>query len=241
MKQLLLALVVVLAAPLAPAQSAAPVPPLVTTTGSAQILVVPDLADLNFEVEVRKADLALARQQQAARAKKVLAALRAAGVAETDLQSSQVRIEADYTDGDQETAKVRFYRVSQQISCTLHDVKKVPDVTAEAVAAGATGVRGASLRTAALRQHRDEARAKAIRAAKEKAVALAGELGAKVGKPYTITEGADSGWPFNGGPSFNNSQVITAGLAPAGDGTLPTFAPGTISVSATVTVAFLLE
>ena len=45
--------------------------------------------------------------------------------------------------------------------------------------AGATGVRSANLRSSQLRKHRDEARAKAIQAAREKATAFANELGAK--------------------------------------------------------------
>jgi uncharacterized protein YggE len=216
-----------------------PLPPLVSTTGSAQIRVVPDLADLSFEIEVRNADLAVARKLEAERAAKLLAALRAAGVAEADLQSSQVQIAANYTDNRQETEKVKFFRVSQTISCTLQDVKKVPDITAEAVAAGATGVNAVSLRTSQLRKYRDEARASAIRAAKEKAIALATELGVKVGKPYTIIEGAGYDWRASLSNS-NSIQVAAAGDA-AGDGTVATFAPGTISISANVSVSFILE
>jgi len=57
MKATIVALTAVLAAPVAFGQQAAPLPPLVSTTGSAQIRVVPDLADLFFEVEVRNVDL----------------------------------------------------------------------------------------------------------------------------------------------------------------------------------------
>jgi uncharacterized protein YggE len=237
MKASLILTAALLAAPALFAQQ--PLPPLVSTTGSAQIRVVPDLADLSFEIEVRNADLAVARKQEAERAAKLLAALRTAGVAEADLQSSQVQIAANYTDNRQETEKVKFFRVSQTISCTLHDVKKVPDITAEAVAAGATGVNAASLRTSQLRKYRDEARASAIRAAKEKAIALATELGVKVGKPYTITEGA--GYDWRASLSNSNSFQVAAAGDPAGDGMVATFAPGTISISANVSVSFILE
>lgn len=240
MKIRLLPIAAALVAPTVFGQQPAPLPPLVSTNGSAQIRVVPDLADLYFDIEVRSADLAAARKQETERATKILAALRAAGVAEAELQSSQVQIAPDYTDRRQETEKIKFYRVSQYICCTLHDIKKVTDVTADAVAAGATGVRDASLRTSQLRKYRDEARAKAIHAAKEKAAALATELGAKLGKPYTITEGAGSDWrPISG----NNVQVQAAAMEgdAAGDGTNPTFAPGTISISANVSVSFILE
>jgi uncharacterized protein YggE len=235
MKATLLSIAIALATPALFGQQPGPLPPLISTNGSAQIRVVPDLADLYFEVEVRNADLTVARKQQAERATKVLAALRAAGVVEADLQSSQVQIAPDYTDRRQETEKIKFYRVSQSICCTLHDLKKVPDVTTEAVTAGATGVREASLRTSQLRKFRDEARAAAIHAAKEKAASLATELGAKVGKPYTITEGPGTDWRSN-----YTSNSSTEGEQP-GDGTTPAFAPGTISITASVNVSFILE
>jgi len=216
--------------------------PLVSTNGSAEIRVVPDLADLCFVVEIRNADLSLARKQQAERTRKVLEALRASGVAEADLQTSQAQITPDYTDRRQETEQVRFYRVSQTICCTLREVKKVADVTADVVAAGATGVRDASLRTSQLRKYRDEARAKAIQAAKEKAAALASELGVKIGKPYTITEGAFYGG-YSAGMILNNGNAVqTVGTGGnQEDGATPTFAPGTISISANVAVSFTLE
>ena len=164
----------------------------------------------------------------------------AAGVAESELQSSQIQIAPNYTDRQRETEQVRFYIVSQTISATLHDVKKVPDVTADVVLAGATSVRDVSLRSSALRKYRDDARVLAIRAAREKAAALTAELGVKVGKPYTITEGMDYGHVVSSSNSYNNIQQVEVGAA-AGDGTMPTFAPGTISISASVSVSFLLE
>ena len=158
-------------------QAAQPSPPLVSTTGSAEIHVKPDRADLSFTVEIRSANLAAARKQQAAITAKVLAALRAEGVAEQELQTSQVIITPNWSsdrNSMSETATLKFYSVSQEISCTLRDVDKVPDVTASAIAAGATSVSPAVFRISELRKYRDQARAQAIRAAKEKAGALAG-------------------------------------------------------------------
>ncbi len=217
-------------------------PPLVTTSGTAEIRVVPDLADLSFGVTIRHANLEEARKQQAERSTKVLAALRAAGVAETNLKADQIEISPIYSDNREETSTVKFYSVSQSITCTLKDLSKVTDITANVVTAGATFSRGATLRTSELRKYRDEARIKAIRIAKEKATDLATELGAKIGKPYSITEGTSNGWnsnglnlniPFRQG-SFDSEQLV-------GDEVQATFAPGTISISATIEVSFVLE
>jgi len=233
-----------------PAQQSVLCRPLVSTTGSAEIRVVPDLADLLFQVEARNASLTKARIEQADRTSKVLTALRRAGIKETELQTSQVEIVPHYdnregepfapADGRRpvESVTARFYSVSQYVSCTLHDVNKIPNVTADAVAAGVTGIQGASLRTSELRKYREQARAQAIRAAKEKAVALTGELGAKVGRPFTITENS-----YDGGTQFFNSAVYqrSAAAPSSSEGSQSTFAPGTISVSANVNVSFNLE
>jgi uncharacterized protein YggE len=254
MKRDFLRLIIAIASFTAPvsvlsAQETAQCRPLVSTTGSAEIRVAPNLADLSFEVEVRNADLTKARTEQAERVSKVLATLRSAGIKESELQTSQIAIVPNYgnreadpfgADGRRlvESATARFYSVSQSISCTLHDVKKLANVTADAVAAGVTGIQGATLRTSDLRKYRDQARAQAIRAAKEKAVALAGELGAKVGRPFSITESPE----YGGSSMFNEGNYQrTASAGPAGEGDQPAFAPGTVSVSAHVSVSFLLE
>jgi uncharacterized protein YggE len=246
----LVALAVATTASTLRAQETVPGRALVSTVGSAEIRAVPDLADLIFQVEVRNADLSKARKEQAERVSKVLGALRHAGIAESDLQTSQAAIVPHYDDRDtaspatgvvwrQESATVRFYSVSQDISCTLRDIKKVPNVTADALEAGVTGIPGASLRTSELRKYRDQARTKAVRAAKEKAVALATELGAKVGRPYAITENQT----YDATPSFgpNYAQVSQSGGARLEDNAEPAFAPGTISVGASVNVSFILE
>lgn len=240
MKTLLMLVAAVIAAPtIVSAQQPGVLPPLVSTSGSAEIRVVPDLADLSFGVEVRHTDLKEARKQQAERSVKVLAAIRTAGVAERELQASQIQIQPSYTDNGQETETVEFYSVSQQITCTLHDVSKVTDVTAAVVTAGATSVDDASLRTSELRKYRDEARVKAIKAAKEKAIALATELGAVVGKPYSIAEATYAHW--GGAQGVFNSLGQGGGDSEPEDGALPTFAPGTITISATINVSFLLQ
>ena len=238
MKTILFALALTCLAPLLFAQEALR-PPLVSVNGSAVVRVVPDLADLEFQVEIRNADLNVARKQQAERSRKILEALRAAGVAESELQSSQVTITPSYIDRRQETDQIRFYIVSQTICCTVHDVKIVPDLTAAVITAGATGVRDINLRTSQLRKYRDEARGMAIRAAREKATALATELGVKVGKPYTISEGYNYLGNVSAGNSMNNAQAAMD--AAPGDGAIPAFAPGSISISANINVSFLIE
>ncbi len=216
-------------------------PSLVTTTGQAEIKVVPDLADLRFDVEIRNVELPVARRQHAERMKKLLSVIRSAGVAETDLQTSQIQITPFYQREEAtraETEVIQFYSVTQTVAFTLTEIKKVPDVTASAIGAGATRVGEAKLRTSQLRKFKDQARTLAVRAAKEKAIALANDLGSKVGKPHTITEHPSHEFPFAMGNNLQLSMGAGGGAADAGSGS---FEPGTISIRADIQVAFLLE
>jgi len=215
---------------------------MISTNGSAEIHVKPDVADLSFEIDIRNVDLAAARKQQSAIAAKLLAALRAGGIAEPDLKTSQITVTPAWNErrGTDPTT-VKYYSVLQTVSCTVHDVDKVPDLTTSALNAGVTGVSPAVFRVTDLRKYRDQARVQAIRAAKEKAVALAGELDAKAGKPYSINE-TELYRYWGAGAMGNNSIQNVSVAAPAGDDdALSSFAPGTITVTASIQVSFLLE
>jgi uncharacterized protein YggE len=221
-------------------------PALVTTQGAAEIRVQPDRADLRFDIEVRHADLTSARREQAARMDRLIAALRKAGVAEADLATTQLQLNVLYAmprPGESGgSLRIDAYSVSQSVDCTLTQVEKVADVTSAAIRAGATGVGEVQLRTSELKKHRDEVRKQAIRAARDKAVLLAGELGSKVGKPYQIHEGGGgegvAQMHMLARPRLATLSAAVADMAPP---TLGTFVSGLITVSAGVEVAFLLE
>lgn len=103
---------------------------------------------------------------------------------------------------------------------------------------------GFEYRTTELRKHRDEARKKALRAAREKAEMLAGELGARVGKPRTISEGhyGFSGptrwWGGWGGANYTQNASQQQREETGSGETLPL---GQIGVNAGVSVTLDLE
>ena len=85
----------------------------------------------------------------------------------------------------------------------------------------------------------------AIKAAREKAVALASELGQKIGRAYKIYESGGgwsspygSGWYNNYGRSMMQNATQEAGGSSSAEGTI---ALGQIRVTASVSVGFLLE
>jgi len=128
----------------------------------------------------------------------------------------------------------------------LTDTKGFEAILTGLLNSGVNNVEGMELRTSELRKHRDAARAMAIRAAREKADALAAELGVKRGKVYAVNANEWGGlWSSASERNFRYAGLMNQNVAQnagppaeAGNGTLSL---GQISVSASVQVSFLIE
>ena len=235
------------AAPVA-AQTAPPPdrvePRLVTVTGEAVVEVVPDEVVLTLGVESADKQLRLARSLNDARVEQVIAAAQKLGIAAKDIQTDHISIEPRYRDNYEQRDFVGYF-VRQTIVITLKDITQFEDLLSDVLDAGANYVHGIQFRTTELRKHKDEARTLAIKAAREKAVALARDLDQHVGKPFAIREdqegwwsGYNAGWGSTGGLGMTQNVVQNAGnVGVEMEGAL---APGQISVTARVTVSFEL-
>src|SRR4030095_3981219 len=84
--------------------------------------------------------------------------------------------------------------VRKSIQVKLTDIEAFEALLTGLLTNGVNNVHGIEFRTSQLRKHRDTARAMAVRAAKEKADALASELGVKCGKVYSIDANDAGGW-----------------------------------------------
>jgi uncharacterized protein len=221
---------------LCPAQDNCPRQRLVSVVGTAEINVAPDEVVLSLGVESHDKVLGVAKSQNDARANKVMTLARSAGVEPKDIQTGSLRMGPDYS--EEKVPRLLGYDVSQTIAITLRDLSKYEALMTQLLEAGVNRVDGISFRIAEPRKYRDEARSKAIRAAKEKAVAMATELGQTVGKPWEISEEGGSGM----------LNVVTRGNANyASDRDKrsvteeSTVAPGQVTINASVSVSFQLE
>jgi uncharacterized protein YggE len=224
--------------------------PAIVVSGSAEIRVPPNEVNLRLGVETRDVKLDPAVAQNEERLKAVLKFLKESGIEAKDLQTDYVEIFPAY-DSDRRVQQVtpEYYVVRRTIGVRLRKVAQFDDVLQGALKSGVNHVHGIDFRTTELRKHRDAARQNAIRAAKEKAEALAKELGSAIGKPQQINEntwGGASSWGshawgrnYYGAHAMQNvSQNVAAGGGEAPEGNL---AVGQISVTATVNVTFELE
>lgn len=209
----------------------------ITVGGEAEVKVAPDEGSITLGITVNDQDVNNARRTSDERFRELVKALKSAGIAERDIRSVSTTIQPryDYVDGKQ---IFREYVAERMVVATVRDLTRFEDAVTAALLAGGTNVGNLELRTSKLRQYRDQARQNAIRAAREKATAMAGELGMKLGKPITIGEADmwDSGWPR---PMMQNAMNRAGDDSPSeGSGGL---AAGEISVRARITVTFEME
>jgi uncharacterized protein YggE len=219
-------------------------PPLITVTGEAEVLVVPDEIIISLGVETSQKELGAAKSENDERVKRVLALAREFSIDPKHLQTDYITVEPWYRRGADVPQSLE-YRVRKSIVVTLKDTAKFESFLSRALEVGATHVQGVQFRTTELRKYRDQARAMAIKAAREKAAALAGELGQKIGRAYKIYESGGgwyspygSGWFNNYGRGMMQNATQEAGGGSSADGTI---ALGQIRVTASVSVGFLLE
>lgn len=213
-------------------------PPQITVSGSAEIKVAPDEVHLSAGVETRSDKLDDARRQNDDRVGKVLQFLKAQGIKEKDVQTDFMSVEPNY-DSKVSRSDAAVYVVRKTIGVRLTDVTKFDAVLSGLFTNGVNRLNGIEFRTSELRKHRDAARAMAIKAAREKADALASDLGVRRGKVYNINATEGGGWWS--ARSAGMAQNVMQNAGGGSDDTGGTLSVGQISVTATVNVSFLIE
>jgi uncharacterized protein len=218
----------------------------ISVRGDAEIRVPPDNIVLSLGVETIDPELRVSRSKNDAASTAVIDALANLGINRSHIQTEYVNISITSTYKYDEKLKrqvgVRKYMSRKTITVELSTVEKFEEILSAAIEAGATHVHSIQFRTFKLREYRDQARSTAIKAAKDKAEALAKELGQKVGDPLTIGEGYSRWWSWYGswwgsGQYNAMSQNVSQVSAPS-EGTGMSIAPGQIAVTAQISVTF---
>ncbi|WP_181306656.1 SIMPL domain-containing protein [Rufibacter sp. XAAS-G3-1] len=212
-----------------------PLPPLVSTSGLGEVKVQPDQLTFRVGVEIREKTLEETRKAADQRTAALLSFLKKAGIDAKDVQTENLSVYPIYSGQEYGQTAPQSFQASRTISVTLKKLDRFDELMGGLYKAGANRVDGITYETTQLKKHQEEARRKAVQDARQKAVLLASELGSKVGRPYQINEGGNSGpRPVMYGKAVLREQSVM-------DAGGPTLALGEITVTAAVEVSFLLE
>jgi len=219
---------------------------LIHVTGDADVKVVPDEVVITLGIQIWDGDLDVAKKQHDERTRKSLNVIKSFGIDPKYIQTEYISISPTYKDYP-EHYDINGYTVSKTIVVTLKEISKFENLLSSVLKSGVNYLHNIQFRTTELRKYRDQARSLAIKAAKEKAIALASELGQKIGEPHSITEqhsgwsswyGYSGWWGSNRGGMSQNVVQNVGGESVSDESTM---SPGQITVNARVTVSFELR
>jgi len=160
-------------------------------TGNGKVAAVPDIANLSLGIESQETSVTEAQNEAAITMNRVMAALKAGGIADKDIQTQYFSIQkVTRWDRDKEKEITIGYRVTNMVTAKIRDIKKTSSIIDAVAEAGGdlTRIDNISFSIDDPSQYRNEARDKAVVDAKAKAEQLATLSGVRLGKPTYISE-----------------------------------------------------
>ena len=134
---------------------------------SGEVSRAPDTAIISAGVVTTAPTASAALEQNAQRMESVRAALRRAGIADRDIQTSSINLFPDYRQaGNEPNPQIIGYRASNELSIRFRDIKGAGRVLDALVAQGANQITGPNLVVGEPEPALDEARTKALAAAR---------------------------------------------------------------------------
>ncbi len=180
----------------ASAQAEIPMPPIAGTrldiTASGEVTRVPDIAVISAGVVTRQQTASSAIQENSSRMERVLAALKKAGVAERDVQTSSLSLSPEYRYQENQPPQLVGYTASNQVSIRFRDIRNSGKILDALVAEGANQINGPSLTIDKPEAALDEARQQAIANGRARAELYARTLGKRVARVVSVSEGGGS-------------------------------------------------
>jgi uncharacterized protein YggE len=204
----------------------------ITVYGSHVTRTEPNRAEADIAV-VRVAPTPAAAFDATGKAvKAVRAALKAAGISDTEIEVSRVNLATAYK-GFGPTSEFIGYRSQVTFRFLLTRLDTVEKVLSSAVDAGANEVQRVQYQTAKLRELRADARKRAVEAARRKADVYAEAAGVRVGQVIHIEDvNPDAGMLARGGHAEPAAQDEAEEEPGAG------LRPGSLVINAAVMVTF---
>ncbi len=205
---------------------------LLNVSSQAEASRVPDIATISAGVVTQAVDGNTAMRQNSEQMARVVAAIKAAGIADKDVQTSGISLNPQYRYAENEAPKITGYQASNNVSLKVRDITKLGKVLDALASVGANQINGPSFEIDKPEPVYDEARLAALKKAQARAETYAKSLGLKVRRIVSISEG-------NGG--FRPMPMMAMAKMEARDaGAAPPVSPGETVVSINLDVVFEL-
>ncbi len=213
---------------------AAPATRTISVSGSGQVSLKPDIAYIYMGVSTENESAADAVAKNNADTQRLIEALKAAGVAENDLRTSNFSIWQNTPYGVDGQPGKPVYRVDNTVYVTVRDLAKLGDLLDAAVRAGANNINSIQFDVSDKTQALADARKAAVEAAKKQAAELAEAAGVNLGEIQGIQY-------YDSAPVlYGEAKGLGGGGGDAAAVAVP-ISPGQMQITATVTINFEIK
>jgi uncharacterized protein YggE len=218
------ALTLPLASPLAAEEKAAA---LITVTGEGVVRAAPDQAMLMIGVTTQAETAAAALEANSTALTAVLARLKEVGIAELDMQTSNLSINPNWTGYDSGASPtISSYMAMNQLDVRIRTLDSLGAVVDAAVSDGANTLNGLTFGVTDPKPLLDQARSLAVADARARAEVLVTAAGGRLGRIVSISEGGGFSGPA---PMFRADQSTVPGVPVQG---------GEVGLTSTVTLTY---
>lgn len=220
-------------------------PTTISVSGEGEVMAIPDIGQFSFSVTASGTDATLAQDASAQKINDIVTFLKESGVEEKDIKNSGYNMYPQYR-YEQAPCRVGGYcpgeqvqdgfEVSQTISVKVRDTKNSGTLISGVGEKGATNISGMEFTIDDTTKLKDEARAIAIKNAKEKAKVLAKDLDVRLVDMVGYYEDENTPTPYYGYGMGGDAMMKTES-APV----VPVMPEGENSVKSRVTITYQVK
>ncbi len=207
---------------------------LLTVNAEGRVAKAPDIAEVSGGVVTVAPTAAAALAANSRKMTEVVAAVRRAGIAEKDIQTAGLNLQAQYRYPQNQAPVLTGYQVSNTVSLRIRDIASAGKLLDTLVGVGANQINGPNFSIDKADEALDAARQEAVAKARARAELYARAAGLRVKRIVMISEGGGFQPPMPM-PKFY-ARAAMADAAPA-----PPIAAGEVALSVTVSMTFELE
>lgn len=218
----------------------------ITVEGSGEVSLVPDIAQISFTITESATTVAAAQESATKKTDAAIEALKKLDIADKDVKTVSYNVSPKYdysqpcspgvicTTVVSGTPRIIGYDVSQSIEVKVRDTAKAGDVLVSLGTLGVQNVSGPNFMVDDEDAAKAEAREKAIEEARAKAKVLAKQLGVRLGKVMSYSEGSN-GYPQ---PMMYTANMKAGGAMDARVESAPSLPTGENKTTVTVSVTY---
>lgn len=196
-----------------------------------EVTRVPDIVRINAGVVTQAPTATDAIRQNAERMERVRSALRSAGIADRDIQTSTLNLNPNYRYAENQPPQLIGYQATNEVNVRFRDIARTGAILDALVAQGANQINGPTLGIDRPETALDEARTAAVAQARARADLYARTLGMRVVRVLSVSEAGAGAMP----PPRPMARGMVANQAAT------EIVPGEQTLTVALTVSFELQ